>query len=752
MNRKDLRKLSLVGLGVLVFILTIFPSGGAMAAPAGNGSSSSPTLEWTLEADVIVPDGEIAERGLEAAQADAVGALTAKLKAKGVKTETSLVRSGEKGIIHTLKASGSGTVDTFRNLIYKTLKPQFNILGGPTQLEIESPAYTTQDMVIVLEANPSTGYGWRVTSDSAMVQNDGARYEMHTRGRGVPQRQIIRLTPGAAGAGPVSVVYKRAREETTVTRRLKVRLSTMPSKLDLSNPEAPTAPSALPKGVTRKEVFPIVPQSALPDSLDWRDSGIVTPIRDQGSCGSCWSFGTVGIMESALAKSGTPNQDLSEQFLISCNQRGWDCDGGFTAHMYHYDELGKNQTAIGAVYDADKPYTASNGTCNVNYNKPHRLTGWQFIGTGSEFDVPTVDQIKSAIYTYGPITAGICAGEDFDAYTGGIFQTEEADKDCGGGTNHQIILVGWNNADGGYWILRNSWGTDNWGEAGYMRIKWGISRVGEGTSWVTTGDVTTTPTLTVRKSGTGTGTVTSSPGSINCGATCTQSFDEGTVVTLTASAGADSTFSGWSGGGCSGTGTCAVTMSVDVTVTAAFSFSGCDYTLRSTEKSFPYRGGSTSVYVTATGATTCPAPTVVNGYGWVATSQQPWRNNKGAVKVTVGSNPLSAQRPGTIVIGNEPFTITQAGAPCRITGLTPSSATFTSSGGDGSFGITVNPADCRWTASTVKSWLDFTPGSGTGSATISVTVDPNDTNRPRNGTISVSAGNTRKTFTVRQTK
>jgi hypothetical protein len=100
--------------------------------------------------------------------------------------------------------------------------------------------------------------------------------------------------------------------------------------------------------------------------------------------------------------------------------------------------------------------------------------------------MPTVDQIKSAIYTYGPVTAGVCAGSAWDDYSGGVFSTNETSQ-CDGGTNHQIILVGWDdNSGNGYWILRNSWGA-GWGINGYMYITYNTSRVGEGTSWVTTG-------------------------------------------------------------------------------------------------------------------------------------------------------------------------------------------------------------------------------------------------------------------------
>ena len=107
-------------------------------------------------------------------------------------------------------------------------------------------------------------------------------------------------------------------------------------------------------------------------------------------------------------------------------------------------------------------------------------------------------------------------------------------------------------------------------------LDWLQPRAANGTIVKTVGEVMggsgppATPTLTVSKSGAGSGTVTSSPAGINCGSTCTASYDNGTSVTLSAAAASGSTFAGWSGGGCSGTGTCTVTLTTNTTVTAAF--------------------------------------------------------------------------------------------------------------------------------------------------------------------------------------
>ncbi len=555
------RTMSLIGVMLFALAFTIFLPGNARAG-------SSPVVEWSLDARLVVPGDGLSEAASSEGAARQVNALTSKLGAKGVKTEARVLSRDDRGVTYGLTASGTGDVDTFRSILYSVAQPHYHVLGGVTEMEIESGAAAGKDATIVLESNPSTGYGWRVASGSGMVEAAPNEYRMHTRGYGAPERQVLRLTSGGTAGGPIKLVYKRLWEDTAPTGSLKVKLSALPARLDLSDPNTPAVPTAMPAGVTHDELFPSTPEGGLPAHFDWRDSGIVPAVRDQGYCGSCWAFGTVGIMESALWKNGVADVDLSEQFLVSCNKDGWVCSiGGFTAHKYHYDTLAKNQKTVGAVLETVKPYTGTNGTCSTgDYNKPYKLTGWEFI-TGSESTMPTVDQIKNAIYTYGPVTAGVCAGNAWDYYYGspGVLTTDETSQCAPYTTNHQIILVGWDD-DGGYWILRNSWGAD-WGYDGYMYIKYGISRVGEGTSWVTT--PLAGPTLSVSKTGGGSGTVISSPAGINCGSTCTRQFATGEVVTLTATAGSGATFAGWSGD-CSGTGACVVTMDDARSVTASF--------------------------------------------------------------------------------------------------------------------------------------------------------------------------------------
>jgi C1A family cysteine protease len=231
---------------------------------------------------------------------------------------------------------------------------------------------------------------------------------------------------------------------------------------------------------------------AVPSSYDWRTLNGVTPIKNQGSCGDCWAFGTVGPLESQILLKDGVTVDLSEQYLTSCNLDGWGCNGGWWAHDYHMNRSGQDNNGPGAVLESSKPYTGTDSTCAGPYNHPYKISNWAYVG--SQTAVPGVQAIKQAIYTYGPISVAVYVGNAFQAYSGGIFNTNES-----GSPNHAVVLVGWNDdlgTDNGYWILRNSWGS-SWGESGYMRIRYNISKVGYGANFIeyAGGSPAPTPTL-----------------------------------------------------------------------------------------------------------------------------------------------------------------------------------------------------------------------------------------------------------------
>jgi hypothetical protein len=201
---------------------------------------------------------------------------------------------------------------------------------------------------------------------------------------------------------------------------------------------------------------------ALPTSFDWRDTNNVTGIRNQGSCGSCWAFGTLAAYEGAISILFDENEDLSEQWLVDCNSQNWGCNGGWFAFGELYD---------GVPLESCYPYTAYDGSCKTTCDMYYPLDSWFYVGSSSS--VPSTDSIKTAIYNHGPVAVAVYVNTAFQSYTSGIFNTSYS-----GSVNHAVCLVGWDDV-GGCWIMKNSWGT-GWGESGYMRIAYGCQSIGYG--------------------------------------------------------------------------------------------------------------------------------------------------------------------------------------------------------------------------------------------------------------------------------
>ena len=250
---------------------------------------------------------------------------------------------------------------------------------------------------------------------------------------------------------------------------------------DLSNPNPPLTRTAETISSAPEGEAPSL-SVQLPASFDWRSlngHNYVSPVKNQGSCGSCWAFGTVGPMESRLLISGAGLADLSEQYLVSCNSSGWSCGGGWWAHDYHVNRKVPAELEPGSVLESVFPYTGSNSSCNAPHAHSQKLVRWSYVG--SSYGVPSVEAIKNAIATYGPVAVAVCVGSSFSGYRSGIFATDEKSA-CNGSVNHAVVLVGWDDATD-TWIMKNSWGT-GWGESGYMRIKRGVSNIGYAANYV----------------------------------------------------------------------------------------------------------------------------------------------------------------------------------------------------------------------------------------------------------------------------
>ena len=692
----------------IIVIALLFPLQGVNVAAAQG------RVSWTIDAQVTIPGHEIVERGAARARAELVEPLVTDIVSRGGSAEIRDLSGGSGEVSYAVKGAMTGTVAEFRQHFHAALRPRLRGLGRDTEIQITSRGAQSRTTDVMLAATPATGYIWTIADDSEFTEAAPPDFVMHTRGAGVSQHQTLHLKNDRSRAGIIKLVYRRPWEPGITTTRVLLDLDDLPSRLDLSDPSAPTTAAApLARTATTVTAFPAMAAASIPTSLDWRSSGIVTPVRDQGNCGGCWAFGTVGIMESALWKSGTANIDLSEQYLISCNKDSWNCDnGGWTAHKYHYDSLGKSQTSIGAVMESAKPYTATNGTCSTALAHPYKLSAWQFI-VATETTMPTVDQIKAAISTYGPITAGVCAGTGWDSYSGGIFTTDETSQ-CSGGTNHQIILVGWNDNGGtnGYWILRNSWGT-SWGINGYMYIAYDKSRVGEGTSWVTTAAVAAPPTVTgVSPSSLAQGamsqTVTIS-GSNLSGATLTVSGSGVTFGTATASATQIAVPITVAATAATGTrtvtittngGSATATLTVTAAVTAVPTITGISPS--------SLAQGATSQTVTISGSNLSGATLTVSGSG-VTFGTATASATQIAVPITVAA---------TAVIGSRTVTVTTAGGSATATFTVTAAAgaiTLFSDGFEGSGWSTkqVSGSAGAWKLTTSGKYPVATPHGGT---------------------------------------
>ena len=194
--------------------------------------------------------------------------------------------------------------------------------------------------------------------------------------------------------------------------------------------------------------------------FDWRIMGGVTPVKNQGQCGSCWDFAGTGAFESAVLIEDGIELDLSEQQVLSCNTGGSDCGGGWMEDVYHLF------MSYGAVDESCMPYEADdNVPCTQEDCDP---LAWMI---GYE-DIPNnINSIKNAILS-GPVSTTFMVYSDFhwNCYW----------HDDTGDLNHAVVIVGWDDdmcGGQGAWIVKNSWGTA-WGDDGYFYMPYGSSGIG----------------------------------------------------------------------------------------------------------------------------------------------------------------------------------------------------------------------------------------------------------------------------------
>jgi cathepsin L len=203
-----------------------------------------------------------------------------------------------------------------------------------------------------------------------------------------------------------------------------------------------------------------LPQAYPDGSLDWSAKGVVTPVKDQGQCGSCWAFSTTGSVESVIAIDHGVLISLSEQELVDCAGKygNYGCNGGLMDNAFKY------VMANGLLTEQQYPYTAKNGICQRGSqaaSQYSKISGYKDV-THTESALGTADDTE-------PISIAIEADQAaFQLYSGGIIKAG-----CGQNLDHGVLLVGYGtDTNIPYWKVKNSWGT-SWGEAGYVRIERG---------------------------------------------------------------------------------------------------------------------------------------------------------------------------------------------------------------------------------------------------------------------------------------
>ncbi|HBX50873.1 MAG TPA: hypothetical protein DEH02_07380 [Bacteroidales bacterium] len=322
---------------------------------------------------------------------------------------------------------------------------------------------SNQILEIKLPATPSTGYNWYITNmDKGVITQIGTDEfvpDPNSRMIGQHGTRIIRFAGVSQGTSELTLEYKQI--------WLKDKASHDVFQITLVSDgkyQGNYTPPLKSKFVSKHT--PSSTPKSVPSSFSWQSE--CSPIKYQGTCGSCWAFAAVGAFEANINIIDHVVKNLSEQWMVNCSTHG-DCSGGWCPFG--------DWMSPGAVYEIDEPYQSVDGTCQPSY--PYHEQIDLFGSAYSDAD------IKQAIYDYGPVWSCVYAsGYGFSGYSGGISMYD----DGGGVVDHAIVLVGWkdtllSNGSSGYWILRNSWGS-GWGENGYMRIAYGVNLVGSNTSYL----------------------------------------------------------------------------------------------------------------------------------------------------------------------------------------------------------------------------------------------------------------------------
>jgi cathepsin L len=232
-------------------------------------------------------------------------------------------------------------------------------------------------------------------------------------------------------------------------------------------------PSSLPSSIKR---------SANMRAFNWRDINMMTPVKDQQQCGSCWAFSGMAVYEGVYKIKNGDEIDLSEQYAVDriegvtaagkkadCGS----CSGGNVPFLF------RSMISTGAALESEFPYLGKNDFHSNNRAKrEYKVRQHGYI---SVIEPPSVKEIKEAICKYGPVFSSLKVTELFMAYAGGVYD-EQVRVSGQRDTNHAMVIVGWDDSKKA-WLVRNSW-SKNWGEDGYVWVEYGCANIGSNVAWI----------------------------------------------------------------------------------------------------------------------------------------------------------------------------------------------------------------------------------------------------------------------------
>ena len=197
--------------------------------------------------------------------------------------------------------------------------------------------------------------------------------------------------------------------------------------------------------------------------------GVVSPVKNQGKCGSCWTFSTVGCLEAHYLLKYGQFRNLSEQQLVDCagDYDNHGCSGGLPSHAFEY--IKDN----GGITTEDKyPYKAVDQTCGVK--EADKVVGVR--GGAVNISLSEGD-LKQAIFQNGPVSVAFQVVGDFRDYRTGVYVSNTC-KNGPDDVNHAVLAVGYGTENGtDYWIIKNSWGA-SWGDQGFFKMQRGVNMCG----------------------------------------------------------------------------------------------------------------------------------------------------------------------------------------------------------------------------------------------------------------------------------